>query len=95
MFYSEDTPLHIKEIQKAIMYRKTESERFEQGIQFIGQMHEVRINRYKLAHPDLSHEQIIILMMRDMRQKDEQLAWLDTIGVWEKLPVYLQIKPSI
>ena len=80
----------IKKIQHDILFSKTPEERMEQGLQFIDEMHQVRINGLKAAYPNLSHEQIIIVMMKKMRKDDEQLAWLDTIGVWEKLPIDLQ-----
>jgi hypothetical protein len=90
MYESPDTPSEIKEIQRQIWMSKTPAERFRIAAAHSDDMRRARINTLKIQHPELTHEQIILLILKNMRAEDETIAWLDTIGVWEKLPEHLR-----
>ena len=90
MFQSEDTPPHIKKIQQDIWMRKTPGERLEIGLKHSDDMRKMRIAVLKEQYPDLSHQQIILLILKDIRKEDPTIAWLDSLNVWEKLPIELR-----
>ena len=69
---------------------KTPAERFRIAAAHSDDMRRARINSLKIQYPDFTHEQIILLILKDMREEDENIAWLDTIGVWAKLPEALR-----